>query len=177
LIPTKALPERHTYRALWFTVSTITSIWFSFWILYDIFAWNKALTQARPENYFGLIISITILILGTKIGKSSILGKSIPALEHNLEKNRIKKAQDQQLKEVQQKQSIEKIHEIQPTKEKEKKIPQDSEIPPGCKFYLGYLNKRSKNVNMPEECLECSNVVNCISPPTRTIEKREHSKS
>ena len=175
MILTKALPTR--VRALWFTASTITSIWFLFWILYDIFTWNKELTQVRPENYFGLIISITILILGTKIGKSSILGKSIHALEHNLEKNRIKKAQDQQLKEVQQKQSIEKIHEIQSTKEKEKKIPQDSEVPPGCKFYLGYLNKRPKNVNMPEECLECSNVVNCISPPARTIENREHSNS
>jgi hypothetical protein len=175
LILIKALQTR--VRALWFTVSTITSIWFLFWILYDILTWNKALTQARPENYFGLIISITSLILGTKFGKSSIPGKSISVLEHNLEKNRIKKAQDQQLKEVQQKQSIEKVHELQHTKEKEKKIPQDSEIPPGCKFYLGYLNKRPKNANMPEECLECSNVVNCISPPTRTIEKREHSKS
>ena len=169
MILIKALPAR--VRALWFTVSTITSIWFLFWILYDIFVWNKALNQARLENYFGLIISITIIILGTKIGKS------IPALEHNLEKNRIKKAQDQQLKEVQQKQSIEKVHELQHTKEKEKKILQDSEIPPGCKFYLGYLNKRPKNVNMPEECLECSNVVNCISPPARTIENREYSNS
>jgi len=63
-----------------------------FWILYDIFVWNKALTQARPENYFGLIISITSLILGIKFGKNSTLGKSIPVLEHNSEKNRIKKA-------------------------------------------------------------------------------------
>jgi hypothetical protein len=175
LILIKALPAR--VRVLWFTVSTITSIWFLFWILYDIFVWNKALTQARPENYFGLIISIISLIFGTKFEKSSTPGKRIPVLEQNSEKNRIEKAQYKQLKEAQQKQSTEKVHEIKHIKEKENQTSQNSSIPPGCKFYLGYLNKRQKNVNMPEECLECSNVVNCISPPTQTFEKREHSKS
>ncbi|MBK5133977.1 hypothetical protein JJE00_06070 [Candidatus Bathyarchaeota archaeon] len=75
MITTKALPERHACRALWFNASTITSIWFLFWILYDIFAWNKALTQARPLNYFGLIISITILILGKQLGKFGLFKK------------------------------------------------------------------------------------------------------
>ena len=170
---TKAL--RVSFRALWFTASTIFSIWFLFWILYDILVWNKTLTQVNLVNYFGLTLSITLLILGTKIGKSSIL-KKILHLKQNFEKKQMKKTIVQQLKEGQQKQPVEQAQEIQPTKKKEKQIPSNSSIPPRCKFYLGYLHDSELEV-IPEECLECGNVVSCISPTARSIEECEHSKS
>ena len=163
MIPTKALPERHTYRALWFTVSTITSIWFLFWILYDIFVWNKALTQARLENYFGLIISITILILGKQLGKFGLFKKQ------NFTKKANKKTRFQQVTEKEQDCPIEQVQKIQPVKEKENQTPQNASIPPGRKFYQGYLHKRPQSFEIPEECLECENNVNCLSPTAQTI--------
>jgi hypothetical protein len=36
-------------------------------------------------------------------------------------------------------------------------------VPSGCKKYLGYLHERpEKSSKIPEECIVCSKVVNCI---------------
>jgi hypothetical protein len=174
LILTKALRIR--FRALWFIASAITLIWFLFWILYDIVVWNKALTQARPENYFGLIASIILLVLGIQFAKSSIFEKRIGPLDQKLEKKPAKKTQIQQLKAGQQKQPAKQVHKIKPAKEKKTQMTQGSKVPPGCKFYLGYLHKRSELVEIPEECLECGNVVNCISPTVRNTKESKHTK-
>jgi hypothetical protein len=32
----------------------------------------------------------------------------------------------------------------------------------GCPHFLGYLSKRSSKEKMPEECIMCANVVNCM---------------
>jgi hypothetical protein len=153
LVFAKALPVR--LKALWFAASTISSIWFLYWICYDILVWNKPLTQAGPANYAGLIASIALVILGTQLEKIDVLEKLTIPLQLNLHKN-------QQGQRVQQIQS--------PKEEGTKQTPQDSEVPPGCKFYLGYLHKRPESVDIPEECLECEHVANCLSPTARTIE-------
>jgi hypothetical protein len=38
-----------------------------------------------------------------------------------------------------------------------------SSVPSGCKKYLGYLHERpEKSSKLPEECIVCSKVLNCI---------------
>lgn len=38
-----------------------------------------------------------------------------------------------------------------------------SSVPSGCKKYLGYLHERpEKSSTIPEECIVCSKVLNCI---------------
>ena len=38
-----------------------------------------------------------------------------------------------------------------------------SSVPSGCKKYLGYLHERpEKSSKIPEECIVCSKVLNCI---------------
>ena len=154
-------------KALWFAASIISSLWFLYWILYDVLVWNKALTQANPANYGGLILSITLIILGKQLGKFGFFKKTKFLVEQSVPIKSTEKIQVQQVQQVlegEQIQPIKQVQQIQPVKEEEKQIPQDSVVPPGCRFYLGYLHKRTKSSEIPQECLECENNVNCLSP-------------
>ena len=167
MIFTKALPVR--LRVLWFGASIISSIWFLYWICYDVIVWNKALTQARPENYVGLVMSVALVILSTQLGKRDVFEKVKLPIEQNVHK---KATENQQTREGKQITSIEHLQQIQPAKEEITQIASGSSIPSGCKFYLGYLHIRPKSVEIPEKCLECEHVVDCLSPTARTINAR-----
>jgi len=100
--------------------------------------------QATPINYIALVLSISLLIIGTQLGKISIFKNSKLTNEQNLRTENSKKTQNQY------------------NKDKKKKNPQKSEAPPGCKFQLGYLHKRPESVEIPEECMGCDQMVNCL---------------
>ena len=163
----KALPAKLTL--LWFVAFIISSVWFLYWICYDIFVWNKALTQVATTNYVGFAVSIALTILGTQLEKLGIFEK----LMRHQEQNILKKAtESQQAPEVKQIQPIEQAQQSQPEKEAETPdIPPGASIPDGCKFYLGYLHTRPESAEIPEGCLGCEHVVECLSPAARTIEK------
>ena len=167
MIFTKALPVR--LRALWFGVSIISSIWFLYWICYDVIVWNKALTQARPENYVGLTVSIVLAILGTQLGKGNVFERVTLPIEQNVRK---KPAENQETLEGEQIRPIELLQQIQTAKEETTQIASGSIIPSGCKFYLGYLHTRPESVEIPEECLGCEYVVECLSPTSSAINAR-----
>ena len=152
---------------MWFVASIISSVWFLYWICYDVLVWNKALTQAAPANYVGFTVSIVLAILGTQLGKLGISEKPMLPPEQNIHK---KVNQKQQALEEERVQPIEQVQQIQPAEEETTQIPPDASIPPGCKFYLGYLHMRPESVEIPEECLECEHVVECLSPTASTIE-------
>ena len=44
-----------------------------------------------------------------------------------------------------------------------KQITPESKVPKGCNFYLGYLPKRLKSEEIPDGCLVCDKIVNCLS--------------
>ena len=135
-------------RVLWFAVSIISTIWFLYWISYEALAWNKLLMQATPINYIALVLSIALLIIGTQLGKISIFKNSKLTIEQNLRTENSERTQMQ--------------HQPQHNKEKKKQKSRDSEAPSGCKFYLGYLHKRPESVEIPEECMGCDQMVNCL---------------
>lgn len=184
MIFTKALLVR--LRPLWFVASIISSLWFLYWICYDILVWNKALTQAAPANYAGLIVSLVLAIVCTQLGKLGISEKPMLPPEQNVHKkvNQTQKALEgervQPVKQVRHIQPVDQTQpaeqtqsaeQIQPAEEETIQIPPGAMIPPGCKFYLGYLHERPESVEIPEECLECEHVVECLSPTARTIEQ------
>jgi len=172
LIFTKALLVR--LRPLWFVASIISSLWFLYWICYDILVWNKALTQAAPANYAGLIVSLVLAIVCTQLGKLGISEKPMLPPEQNVHKkvNQTQKAlEGERVQPVKQVRQIQSAEQIQPAEEETIQIPPGAMIPPGCKFYLGYLHERPESVEIPEECLECEHVVECLSPTARTIEQ------
>ena len=165
-------------RALWIAVFIISSLWFLYWIYYDVYVWSKTLTQVRLQNYFGLILSIALIVFGTQLGKFGISEK-LTLFAEDIQKKQAKNKQ--QVQKIQQVKQVSEEKQIQPNKQAQqtqpvqpvkelKKQPHDSSIPPGCKFYLGYLHNRSKSVEIPEKCLECEYVVTCLSPTTQTIE-------
>ena len=47
-----------------------------------------------------------------------------------------------------------------PTKSKEK--------PTGCQYHLGYLSDREKNHQIPDECIICQDIVECMLKKMRT---------
>jgi hypothetical protein len=63
------------FRALWFGVSFISVIWFLYWIFYEVFVWNKTLSQVQPSNYFGLISFTSLIILSAILWKRGISEK------------------------------------------------------------------------------------------------------
>jgi hypothetical protein len=164
----KALPVR--LRALWFAASIVSSVWFLYWICYDVLVWNKAITQAGPANYAGFTVSIAFVIVGTQLGKLGILKKLTIHPEQNVYKN---VNQNRQVLEWERIQPIEQVRQIQPPKEEETtQTPPGATVPRGCKFYLGYLHTRPESVEIPEECLECEYVVECLSPTASAINAR-----
>jgi hypothetical protein len=164
LIFAKALPLR--FRALWFAVSIVSSIWFLYWIFYDVIVWNKALTQARPANYVGLIVSIALAVVGTQLGKLGSSEKIMVPIEQNVHKV----TENQQNLKEEQTEPIEQVQQLQIAKEMKSQVPPGSSVPKGCKFYLGYLHTRPVDIEIPEECLECEHVVECLSPTASTID-------
>jgi hypothetical protein len=161
----KVLPVR--LRTLWFAASIISSTWFLYWICYDVLVWNKAVAQAGPANYIGFTVSIALVILGTQLGKLGILEKLMLFLEQTVHKEA---TENQQATEGKQIKPIKQVRQIQPAREKTTQTPPGASVPRGCKFYLGYLHKCPKSEGIPEECLECEHVVECLSPTSSTIE-------
>ena len=62
-------------RAAWIAAFLISTIWFLFWIGYDVLVWNKVISQVSPQNYIGLILSVALIVLGTQLGKIGIFRK------------------------------------------------------------------------------------------------------
>ena len=45
---------------------------------------------------------------------------------------------------------------------KEKTLAESSPKVQGCVYHLGYLSERSKKEKIPEECMICENIVQCM---------------
>ena len=147
-------------RVLWLAVSGVSSIWFSYWIFYEAFVWNKLLAEATPINYVALILSIVLFIIGTQLGKIGVFKKPKLLSEQTFpekfsEKNQVTSAQISS--------QGEQVQQIQLHSDEKKRKTLLPKGPPGCKFYLGYLPNRPKSVEIPEECLVCEQMVKCLS--------------
>ena len=73
---------------------------------------------------------------------------------------------EQEIQKVSQRQEVlekEVLQQTMSVKEKTAYIPYGSEVPSGCKYYLGYLYKRpEKSGEIPEDCIVCLEVVDCL---------------
>jgi len=110
------------------------------------------------------VLSIAFILLGTQIRRIRFAKKPTLLIRQSEQKRRRQQTQQvqqiQQVPEEQQTQPTEHKQQIQPVKQKEKRVSA------GCSFYLGYLYERPKSVEIPQECLTCMNVVNCLSRTT-----------
>jgi hypothetical protein len=49
------------------------------------------------------------------------------------------------------------------------KAEKDKDLGFCCPHYFGYLSKRGRDIDFPDECLVCPNVVNCIFVPSDSL--------
>jgi hypothetical protein len=165
----------------WIAVSTILAVWFLYWVYYDVSVWSKPLAQVQPVNYVGLIVSVALAIVGTQLGKIGVFKRLLPPSE---QKQKVPKELRRKPQPTKRKtQPIERTQESQPTAQEETKettqteeslqVPPGASVPPGCKFFIGYLHARPESTDIPEKCLECEHVVECMSPTSGTT--NEHT--
>ena len=121
---------------------------------------EQVLTQATPINYVALMLSLTLFIVGTPLGRLGYFKKQkfhikVNSAERLSEKNRITSAQTSS--------QGEQIQQVQLHSDEKKRKTLVLNGPAGCKFYLGYLPNRQKSMEIPEKYLVCEQVVNCLS--------------
>jgi hypothetical protein len=54
------------------------------------------------------------------------------------------------------------VEKLDPALKPSRKGTTDSKKSPNCPHYLGYLKKRPKNAPIPDACLTCEKMVQCI---------------
>ena len=62
------------------------------------------------------------------------------------------------------------LQKSQETEKYEKqKTSKNSETPSTCKFHLGYLSERGQKEQIPDDCLLCKNIVDCMLKRMREV--------
>lgn len=128
-------------QALWYSSCIAAYIWFLYWIAYDFFVWQKPITEINPVNYVGAIASIALIWAGIKILKPHQAETANPP------------------KLLPQKPALQPKPQLETQQKPQKTAPANS----GCNHYLGYLNQRQKQQEIPSECLMCKHVIKCMN--------------
>jgi hypothetical protein len=55
------------FKAFSYSILLAGFVWYSYWIAYDMFAWNKSLIQVNPLNYFGVTAILGLIAFETRI--------------------------------------------------------------------------------------------------------------
>ena len=131
-------------QALWYSSFIAIYIWFMYWVAYDFFVWHKPIPEVNPINYVGSIAAIMFIWAGTKILK--------PA--------RIEATGPQQI--LRPKQPTPPTQKPTPQQPPQKAIPTAVPANSACTHYLGYLNQRHKQQEIPAECFTCEHVLQCM---------------
>ena len=126
------------WQALWYSSCIAAYLWFMYWVAYDFFVWYKPIFEANLVNYIGSIAAIALTLVGTKIFK----------------RNQVKTTRSQQTMMPQKPEP-----QLETQQRARETVPADS----GCVHYLGYLNQRQKQQEIPSECLMCKHVIKCMN--------------
>jgi hypothetical protein len=55
-------PNLTPTSVLWLSACGAVSVWFLYWIFYDLIIWGKDLVQVNPLNYFGVAVVFTFML-------------------------------------------------------------------------------------------------------------------
>jgi len=132
------------FQALWYLSFITVYVWFMYWVACDFFVWHKSISEVNPVNYVGAITAIALIWAGTKI----------------LKPDRIKASSQQQ-------NLLPPQSAPQPKQPPQKPIPQKPQQKAAlanstCTHYLGYLNQRQKQQEIPAECFTCEHIIKCM---------------
>ena len=130
-------------QALWYSSCIAAYIWFMYWVAQDFFVWHKPIAEANPVNYAGAIAAIALIWAATKI----------------LKPNQVKTKSPQRTL-MPQKPEPQPVTQLETQQRPQRTVPANS----GCAHYLGYLNQRQKQQEIPAKCLMCKHVIQCMNP-------------
>jgi hypothetical protein len=127
-----------TWQALWYSSCIATYTWFMYLIAYDFFALYKPISEVNLTNFAGAIATIALIWAGTKILKPS------------------------QFK-VTSNQHIFMPQKPEPQSETRQKPQKAAPANAECPNYFGYLNQRKRQQEIPDECIMCRQVIECMN--------------
>jgi hypothetical protein len=127
-----------TWQALWYSSCIATYILFMYLIAYDFFVLYKPISEINPTNFAGAIATIVLIWAGPKI----------------LKPNQFKVTSQQQMLMPQK---------PEPQSEARPKPQEAAPAYAGCPNYFGYLNQRERQQEIPDKCLMCRHVIECMN--------------
>lgn len=154
------------HRVIWYSASLLLYGWFLSWIAYDIFVWHKPINQVSLTNYVGAVTAMALIWAGTKLFKTPRHVVVEQPQRQKKFKDKVPKKPKQQPPPPQPKQPTPTQPEPQPQPEQPRTPTQPNQTAPnipGCTHHFGYLNQPGKTKEIPDQCLTCKELIQCLS--------------
>ena len=139
-------------QLFWYSISIAVYAWCMFWIAYDFFVWHKPILQGNIANYIGASASIAFIWAEAKLFKNK-QPKKKPDPPKQPKPEKTQETQPQQQKPQQTLTQPEK-----PTKPKRNHTNHAA-----CVHLTGNLTDHQNPNQMPDECLTCTNLIQCLT--------------
>jgi hypothetical protein len=153
--------------------------WYSYWILRDITVWHKSLNQIDPANWAGAIISIAIILSGAAIAKIHIGKKSFLAFARASSRKTpvgTNTSEGVQIAPISVETKTKSINQMEKPKRRTRRARIRTEKPKQpighsqeqfssaniCPHNLAYFSIRPRPKQVPEECIACRNLIQCV---------------
>lgn len=173
------------HQLLWYAISISIYSWFMFWIAYDIFVWQKTIFEWNIGNFLGALASIAFIWAEVQLCKNKQSTPSIdvakpqhlpqPLQQPKLRKPYAKRTEPQKPNQLEQAKLRQKPAQPPPTQILTSPMPvqeirETHTNYANCIHYAGHLAAHQDASLMPNECLTCTNLIQCLTSkkPTTT---------
>ena len=160
-----------SYRLIWYSISLLMSSLFLGGIAYDIFFWHKPITQVKMINYFGSIAAMALVWAGAWLFKTPkrIVAERLRKRKENSKEKKTKKRFRRKLIATEPTQTTEQTI-TQPKPQPELELPivtvQPEQAVKSISVCIHNLSPRphsEKISEIPDACLTCKDLVQCLS--------------
>jgi hypothetical protein len=146
--------------------------WFVGWIAYDIFVWNKPITQVNPTNFVGAITAMALIWAGTFLFKTSRgfifkqlrRTKSFKLRVPRIRNGKLSKLLSSTLSPFAEPTRAQLEPQTQPEQPTiTEQFEQPAQSVSMCIHHFGYLHQHGKTREIPEICLTCKELIRCLA--------------
>lgn len=158
-----------SYRLIWYSMSLLIFSWFLSGMAYDIFFWHKPITQVSMMNYVGSIAAMALVWAGAWLFKTPkrIVAERFRKRKENSKEKKTKTRSRRELIATEFKQTTKQII-AQPKPQPELELPIVT-VQPALKSISVCIHNLSPRSNqekislIPDACLTCKDLVQCLS--------------
>lgn len=161
-------------QVIWYSASLFMYGWFVGWIAYDILVWHKSITQVSPTNYVGAIMAMALIWAGTVIFNAPTRGviERLKKRPKNL-KEKVPRKRNHRLSKLSSVTApLAQPQQLPPAQPEPQTLPEQATIPEqpqqtapnisGCTHHFGYLHQLGKTKEIPDACLTCKELIQCL---------------